>query len=309
MKNKQLKSLSAKVITMLTVAVFMAGMFASTAWAKQMATYKYRGPGDTVHTIEIDLSWQNSFVGAGRGMNYRYCDFEFISLDGVPWQDTAYANQVKEGIYCELGWDGYLRNNPDLLEIVFDKRFNGLGHKVCKLYNEGKSVSEIKQILLGNEESPDQNAQDTAKDDPVAEEPPVPTATEDEDGIVVLRLGQPGYAVAQQGSWEQRNLDVAPVNSNGRTLIPLRGIMEEFGASVEWVPESKQIIVSMDDVGVLLTVGSIEAMVNGNPASLDAPAKIVNGHTLIPLRFVSEQLGMNVVWNGATQSITIKKAS
>ena len=40
---------------------------------------------------------------------------------------------------------------------------------------------------------------------------------------------------------------------------------------------------------------------------LDAAAFVENGRTYLPLRFVSETLGAQVVWNEAEKTVTITK--
>ncbi|MDR0469107.1 MAG: copper amine oxidase N-terminal domain-containing protein [Peptococcaceae bacterium] len=40
---------------------------------------------------------------------------------------------------------------------------------------------------------------------------------------------------------------------------------------------------------------------------MDVPAMIINDRTMVPLRYVSEMLGCEVVWNPDTRSINITK--
>ena len=50
------------------------------------------------------------------------------------------------------------------------------------------------------------------------------------------------------------------------------------------------------------------ASVNGEVTELDVPARLVDGRTLVPLRFVSEALGAQVKWDDPTQTVTILAA-
>jgi hypothetical protein len=63
--------------------------------------------------------------------------------------------------------------------------------------------------------------------------------------------------------------------------------------------------VKYKDKEVVLTLDSDDALVNGQVIKLDVPAMVVKGRTLIPLRFVSEQIGMKVKWDEKNKSITI----
>ncbi|PRO65821.1 copper amine oxidase N-terminal domain-containing protein [Alkalicoccus urumqiensis] len=104
---------------------------------------------------------------------------------------------------------------------------------------------------------------------------------------------------------ERQYYDQPPVIDSGRTLVPLRGIFEELGAQVYW-DQATQTVSATGPARVELTIGENRAFVNGDSVSLDVPAQIRQGRTLVPLRFVGEALGASVNWNGATRVITIK---
>ena len=97
-----------------------------------------------------------------------------------------------------------------------------------------------------------------------------------------------------------------PETGNGRTLVPVRLIAEALGADVTWVPETRQAILMKGEDLIVLTLGSAQALVNGQAVTLPdgIPAGVVKWEgkesTMVPLRFVSEQLGAQVAWDGAT---------
>lgn len=93
--------------------------------------------------------------------------------------------------------------------------------------------------------------------------------------------------------------DVPPRVEAGRTLVPLRAFFEALGAAVDWYGETQRIVAHKDGLEVQLTVGAKEALVNGETVILDVPAKVEEGRTLVPLRFVSEALGADVEWDPA----------
>ncbi|WP_338553534.1 CotH kinase family protein [Paenibacillus sp. KS-LC4] len=100
-----------------------------------------------------------------------------------------------------------------------------------------------------------------------------------------------------------------PVNQSGRVLVPLRGIFEAFGAEVKWDAATKKITAVKDDRTVTLTIGSTTAYVNGTAVTLDVPASVVNGRTLVPVRFISEGLDMDAAWDAATATVRIASKS
>lgn len=89
------------------------------------------------------------------------------------------------------------------------------------------------------------------------------------------------------------------------TLVPLRVISEALGANVFWEQVSQTVTIQKQDTSLHLTVGQRQAWVNGRSVTLDAPVINRQGRVMVPLRFVSEQLGLTVQWEQATRTITL----
>jgi hypothetical protein len=97
----------------------------------------------------------------------------------------------------------------------------------------------------------------------------------------------------------------APIQIDGRVLVPLRGVFEALGATVDYDAATQKVFAVRGETQMQLTLGSVDADVNGQPRKLDVPAQARLGRTLVPLRFVSEALGANVSWNDAARAVTI----
>lgn len=91
-----------------------------------------------------------------------------------------------------------------------------------------------------------------------------------------------------------------------RTFVPLRFIAENFGADVDWIASEKKVIITQPGgTTINLFINNPQAIVNGSYAYLDAAPRIVNNRTVVPLRFVAENLDLDVYWNGGTRTISI----
>jgi hypothetical protein len=99
--------------------------------------------------------------------------------------------------------------------------------------------------------------------------------------------------------------DVFPVNQNGRVLIPFRAIAEALNVKVDWNGPSKTVTASDADTSISLQIGNKTAHKNKEAINLDVPPTIINGRTLIPIRFFSEAFGCNVIWDPATNAVRI----
>lgn len=99
--------------------------------------------------------------------------------------------------------------------------------------------------------------------------------------------------------------DIPPIIMNDRSLVPVRAIFESLGAEVHWDSKERKVLVSYRGSDVELTIDSHIAIVNGKETEMEVPAKIINDRTMVPLRFVGEQLNMNVGFDNDKKEISI----
>ncbi len=108
---------------------------------------------------------------------------------------------------------------------------------------------------------------------------------------------------------DNQNLELEnqPVIENDFTLIPMRAIFEALDSKVVWVG-AERAVLAFDGVNSLqITIDSPTMLLNNSEIELDVPAKIIDDHTYVPLRAVSETLGADVQWDADTKSIYITK--
>lgn len=98
-----------------------------------------------------------------------------------------------------------------------------------------------------------------------------------------------------------------PVTENDRTLVPMRFLLEQMGATVDWNDEQQSITVKSGDDVIKFVVDENVAYVNGEAKTMDVPARLINDKTMIPLRFLAEEFGYKVEWDGETKTATIFK--
>ncbi|MEF2964203.1 copper amine oxidase N-terminal domain-containing protein [Paenibacillus sp. M1] len=99
--------------------------------------------------------------------------------------------------------------------------------------------------------------------------------------------------------------ETTPFTEGGTTWVPLRFVSEKMGAKLDWDPTTNRIGISKGDKTISLTVGSSMAQVNGETVMLDAPVRQEQGTTMIPLRFISEQLHAEVTWVPSLGTVNI----
>ena len=128
---------------------------------------------------------------------------------------------------------------------------------------------------------------------------------------LTLQLGSKKMLVSgSDGTNNTATLDAAPVLGAGnRTLVPVRAVAEAMGGTVGWDPVTRTASVTVGSNTLELTLGKNTALFNGTATQIDTDPKvlpmIINGRTMLPLRFVVESLGAEVFYDQATKTITI----
>ena len=110
---------------------------------------------------------------------------------------------------------------------------------------------------------------------------------------------------------EPLTLDVGAYIKQERTMVPLRGVIEAVGAQVSWDADTRTAIITKTSGSevkfILLQIGLGKAFVNSTEVELDAPAEIVDSRTMVPLRFIMEELGaQSVEWDADNYAVYIK---
>ena len=100
--------------------------------------------------------------------------------------------------------------------------------------------------------------------------------------------------------------DVPPIIEDGSTLVPMRFLFEQMGADVEWDSETQTATATLDNKAVTFSIDNVNARINNKPAKMDVPARLVNGKTMVPLRFLSENMGYDVDWDADSRTAIIQ---
>lgn len=97
-----------------------------------------------------------------------------------------------------------------------------------------------------------------------------------------------------------------PVIQDDYTLVPIRFLFEQMGADVTWNQDTQTATITQDNKAITFGIDDTDASVNGSTVSMDVPARLINDKTMVPVRFLSEELGYTVDWDGDNRIITIE---
>ncbi len=103
--------------------------------------------------------------------------------------------------------------------------------------------------------------------------------------------------------------DIPPINVDGRVMIPFRTALEGMGAEVDYNDGERLVTAVKGDTIIKFTLMDDTVYVSDNgtdsTVTMDTPMMVVDGRTLVPIRFMSDAFGMQIGWDGESRSVVI----
>jgi len=133
--------------------------------------------------------------------------------------------------------------------------------------------------------------------------------------VMILLAGAGGYCLADAETevsiWLEGERivfpDAQPVHTGTRVLVPVRGFFERIGVAVDWNPVTRTVIIKDDSREIMMESGNRAVLNNGAVEYLDCSVLIKNNRAYIPIRYISENFGYKVEWDGKTKSVYVAK--
>ncbi|MDP4180277.1 MAG: stalk domain-containing protein [Bacillota bacterium] len=123
---------------------------------------------------------------------------------------------------------------------------------------------------------------------------------------LVLTVGKPKMKFNSQSKDIDPGRNTSPVVISGRTLVPIKSIIDAMNGRVDWNASDRKITINLGANTIELWLDKKLASINNNQKAIDVAPVSINGRTMVPVRFVTENLNCDVNWNPATKEITIK---
>lgn len=150
--------------------------------------------------------------------------------------------------------------------------------------------------------------QNTDSDDSASEEvtqPSNPSETDKSDyGKIVIQINNP--IMTANGTYQNiDSLGTTPVIVNERAVLPIRAIVETMGGTVGWNNDTRTVSLKYKNTNMEMTIDSTTMKVNGNNVKMDVAPMIINERTMLPIRYITENLGGKVEWFDTIQAVAI----
>lgn len=257
--------------------------------------------GSKVLSLSYDMS-------AGTGKMYAYAQFNGTTGKDIPAAATSMSvdvmgdmslNWMRAELTDASGKTAYI----DLAKVI---DWNGWKTLNIDLSGSGiKFPASLKRLYVVNvEEGQDERAKTgtVAFDNISFVMPSLSSEAGLPKGMAAMSIG--GKAMTVNGT--KQPIDVAPIVKDGSTYVPIKYVMDAFGGNAVWDAKTKKIMVLRGSKALDLTVNKKEFVLNGKRQSAEVAPIILNARTLVPLRLVTEQLGLTVKWEQNTKTVTIE---
>ena len=236
--------------------------------------------------------------------SYNVFDLEFDPTEGAANQDNKVTVQV-------------VKENGDVAQVDGD-----LQYYIEDISNEDAKVTvkNVEDVVDGEGSLTIYGTEDTVVTIAVA------VVDDSNDGIyvgsleytigdgdivahhnVTMTIGSSQYVVDKQ----LFEMDAAPyVDSNWRTMVPLRALMEGFDAEVIWDNDDRTVTINYNEQTIVMTIDETTYTVNGEEMTMDTEPVIQGDRTYVPIRFAAEAMGFEVtpLYNadGLTSSVVFQ---
>ena len=123
--------------------------------------------------------------------------------------------------------------------------------------------------------------------------------------FIVLQIDEPKMSVEGIETEVDPGRGTTPLIMAGRTMVPIRAIVEAMDGSLSWEGDTQKITLDARGNTVEMWIGSTEINVNGSSENMDVAPVIQNQRTFVPLRFAAENLDANIDWLSSTREVVI----
>ncbi|WP_274362495.1 stalk domain-containing protein [Paenibacillus thermotolerans] len=281
--------------------------FESVPWMITSSTY----PAIAKGSVKLSDVYTTDNDGANKSLALQY-DFE--AGDGQT-NLAAYANLNGENgitlsgtptaIHADIYGDGnggwlrgeFVDKNGKLVLITFADKIDWFGWRTVAIDLTNTGALKLKRIyVVSKAKIKGEIAIDNLK--LAYPEEPKPAAPQ-----VKMTIGKTTVTVGDQA----QKLDQPPIVENNRTYVPLRFIVDALGGELNWNQTEKKVTVRRGGHLIELWVDRLELIADGERITSDAAPIVRKGRTLLPVRLVTEQLGLTVDWNQKAREVTIKE--
>lgn len=234
---------------------------------------KYELVGDDEEAIGVKLTWSPSKNKYG----YRIFRSETEGERGISISDFA----VNGNEYVDVNIDSYTEYYYTVCPVEKEAKLN-------------KKTGELTAEKLGS-----------ISEYITVTTPEIATETDSERQFILMEIGEETMLADGESVEIDPGRGTAPVIQSGRTLVPIRAIVEAMGGDVDWDEDERMISIEANKHTIYMWLGDKKIMVDGLWKTMDIAPSTINDRTMLPIRFVAENIGYQIEWIASSKQIVI----
>lgn len=295
-----------------TAAAQNNGMMLSAEDARKMVVDRF---GGIIQKIEYNYDDTNpQYKGEALKKDNKVV-FEINANNGT-WAKWDLGN--------DNSWDSFARALPNLITMdqaadlvilksndkdTFIQKIDFLWDDSEPLYQGEAFIKDIKYSFEIKAKGGDFQKWDVSRGDDTWAEKYFNVRSKSLDGskiIIEIQINNKNMKINGVSKELDPGRDSVPQIVNGRTMVPIRAIVEALGGKVEYESVEKKITIKLNDKTLDMWIGSTSMTVNNTYKTIDVAPFIIGDRTMVPVRFVAENFGYEVEWNQITETAIIK---
>ena len=123
--------------------------------------------------------------------------------------------------------------------------------------------------------------------------------------FIILQLENPNLNMNGILSEIDPGRGTVPIIISGRTMVPIRAVVEAMGGEIDWEGSSQKITINARGNKIEVWIDKLDIYVNGVKGQMDVVPTIRDGRTYVPVRFIAENLNSKVDWINSTREAVI----
>ncbi|MDR0268726.1 stalk domain-containing protein [Paenibacillus sp.] len=264
-----------------------------------------QGTGDHANSKVLQLTYD---MTAGTGKMYAYAELNGSTGKTIAAPATTMSIDMMGDHSLNWARAELKDNNGNTVYVDLAKAIDWDGWKTIQIDLSDKGIAfpaQLKRLYVVNvEEGQDERAMTgtVAFDNIKFTMPSLSSDAGLPTGKVMMTIGQKSFTA----NGTKKTMEVAPVMKDNSTYIPIKYVLDTFGGQATWDPANQRITVTRGGTVMDLMVGKKDFILNGKRKGASVAPYLSQGRTLVPLRLVSEQLGLNVKWEQNTKTVTIE---
>lgn len=97
-----------------------------------------------------------------------------------------------------------------------------------------------------------------------------------------------------------------PLIKDGTTFVPLSVFSNVIGSDIRYIPETHSVELQYKGDTITFDIGETGFSVNGGPEEhLPNPTFVIDGYTLVPVRFITAAFDLDLYWNGSYNQVIV----